>query len=493
MSYLLPQSAGGWLIIFSILSLVLSIGAIVHLLRNRKDPMTMLSWLLGVLLFPLVGAALYALFGERRVRRRARKKRRRLEYISKAIAFTDREATERSAVRLPDLASHPFFDEPTKELATICARLGRFPLTAGNGVRAFTCAQDVYRDMIEAIEAAEDHIHLEYYIFRPDETGRLFRDLLIERARKGIEVRLLIDGVGSFWTAHGFLRPLEKAGGKVAVFLPAVPFRRPGHINCRNHRKIAVVDGKIAYTGSQNIGDEHRGLLWPRGPWKETHFRIEGPAALHLQDIFIEDWYFSSGEDLASRRYLRRQPARGESIVQVVESGPDQEEPVLAHIFISALSLARKSIRITTPYFVPDPALILALQNAAYRGLAVEVMVPSVTDNRLVLWAGRSFYQELLRAGVRIFEYDHGMLHSKTVIIDDRWSLVGSANMDTRSFILNFEVTASIFDVGIARQLQEDFCLDRARSREIAKVAGGSGRLVPSLMEGAARLFAPLL
>jgi cardiolipin synthase len=321
----------------------------------------------------------------------------------------------------------------------------------------------------------------------------MFRDRLIARAREGIEVRLLVDGIGSFGARLGFLKPLEEAGGRVDTFLPAIPLRRPWHINCRNHRKIAVIDGRVAFMGSQNIGDEHRGLLYPRGPWKETHLRVEGPAAQQLQDIFVEDWYFASREDLANRTYLTRQPACGDSLVQIIPSGPDQEETVLSHIFYSALAVARKSIRIATPYFVPDGGLILALQNAAYRGLTVEIMVPSKTDSRLILWAARSFYQELLRSGVRIYEYDEGMLHSKTIGIDDRWLMVGSANMDVRSFLLNFEVTASVFDEGIARELTADFSKDRAKSRHIPFLAGTPPRLVPSMLEGAARLFSPLL
>ncbi len=487
----LPSWTGGW---WLVIAFAFSLYAILHLLRNRKDPGAMLSWILGILLFPIVGASLYFLIGERRVRRRARKKRKLAQYIARAIAQTSRsEGMEEAEIRLPSLAVHPSLDEGLKQLAEISARLGSFPLTVGNGVKLYGEAADVYDDLLREIDSARHHIHLEYYIFRPDGTGRMFRDRLIRRAREGIEVRLLVDGIGSFGARLGFLKPLKEAGGRVETFLPAIPLRRPWHINCRNHRKIAVIDGRVAFMGSQNIGDEHRGLLHPRGPWKETHLRIEGPAAQQLQDIFVEDWYFAAREDLATRAYLQRQPPRGDSLVQIIPSGPDQEEAILSHIFFSAISLARKSIRISTPYFVPDQGLILALQNAAYRGVSVEVMVPSKTDSRLVLWAGRSFYQELLRAGVRICEYDDGMLHSKTVGIDERWSLVGSANMDVRSFLLNFEVTASIFDETIARELRSAFAKDLAKSRSIPLLTGSPSGIVPSLLEGAARLFSPLL
>ncbi len=490
----LALSGEWWFAIAAVLEIALCLFAIFHILRTRKTPMAMLSWILGILLFPFVGVGIYFLLGERRVRRRARKKRKRVEPIAQAIATASRkEMREEREVSPPEVASLPLSEEGLLQLAGICTQLGSFPLTTGNKVQVFTSALEVYENLLQAIDGAEHHVHLEYYIFRPDQTGRLFRDHLVEKAREGIEVRLLLDGIGSFTTRFGFMRPLLEAGARVEVFLPAIPLRRPWHINCRNHRKIAVVDGKTAYTGSQNIGDEHRGILHPRGPWKETHLRVDGPAAQQLQDVFIEDWFFACREDLTSSEYLNLQPPQGDSLIQIVPSGPDQEESILTHIFFSALSLARESIRIRTPYFVPHPGLILALQNAAYRGVKVEIIIPSKTDNQLVLWAGRSYYQELLRSGVHIYEYEKGMLHSKTVNIDDRWSLIGSANMDVRSFLLNFEVTANIFDEKAAGVLEKEFRVDLAQCREVPLHGSTPGPILPSLLEGAARLFSPLL
>jgi cardiolipin synthase len=227
--------------------------------------------------------------------------------------------------------------------------------------------------------------------------------------------------------------------------------------------------------------------------WKDTQLRVEGPAAQQLQDVFVEDWYFASGEDLTSKRYLKGVPSRGDSLVQIVPSGPDQDRNVLEQIYFSAFHSAKRSIRISTPYFVPDPGILLALQNAAYRGVAVEILIPSKTDAPLVLWAGRSYYQDLLEAGVAVYEFDEGFLHSKTITIDGRWSLVGSANMDVRSFLLNFEATATIFDAGMAQILDADFLKYRSRSRAIRRQKDSKGRFLPSVIEGAARLMSPLL
>ncbi|MBI4606234.1 MAG: cardiolipin synthase [Planctomycetes bacterium] len=489
-----PMTDPGWwlraLFLLNLAAYLLGAWAIVDILRRRKEPMAMLSWILGILLVPVLGAPLYYLIGERKVQRRGRKKRRRSAPIVRAIRSV--EARDEGAAGPQSSGAGSAVDESMRQLAELSTKLGPFPLRAGNKLEAFLTAQETYEDILRSIETARHHVHLEYYIFRPDGTGRMFLDALVRKAREGVEVRLLLDGIGSWGTSDRFFRPLVEAGGRVETFLPALPWRRPWHLNCRNHRKIVVVDAKVAYTGSQNIGDEYRGRWREVGPWKDTHLRLEGPAVRELQEVFVEDWYYAAREELTSLKYLRRQPPAGASVVQVVPTGPDQEGNVLAHIFFEAIALARTSIRISTPYFVPDPGLIVALQNAAYRGVEVEILIPSRTDSRLVLWAGRSFYQELVRSGVKIHEFRHGMLHSKTVTIDDKWTLISSANMDVRSFLLNFEVTASIFDERIARRLLHDFRESLARSEPVRPVSG-RGPFWPGLLEGVARLMAPML
>lgn len=454
----------------------------------------MLLWVVTLSLLPVIAVPLYVLIGERRVRRRGLKKRKRAAPIIRALASVTRaDGVTEEQHESQRVVAAAGMEESLKKLAQISNKFGYFPVTGGNKVEVFTTAQEIYDSIIAAIDGARDHIHLEYYIFRPDDTGRQVLDHLVEKAKRGVEVRLLLDGVGSWGTRNSFLRPLVKAGGRVDTFLPAIPLRRPWHLNCRNHRKVVVVDGQIGFTGSQNIGDEYRGLLRPLGPWKDTHLRLEGPAVRELQGVFVEDWYFASKEDLVSQKYVKRVPPAGDSLVQIVATGPDQTTSILSHIFFAALALARKNVRISTPYFVPDPALIVSLQHAAYRGIEVEILIPAKTDNRVVLWAGRSFYDDLLVAGVKIHEFDHGMLHSKWVSIDDHWTLISSANVDIRSFLWNFEVTASVFDHRIAHTLLEDFRADVARSRSIARRSSKDIRIWPQVLEGAARLFAPLL
>lgn len=482
--------AVGWTLF--LITEALAIWAIVHVLRQRKEPMAMLAWILGVLLLPVAGVSLYWLIGERRIRRKARRKRRRTAPIVAAIANADAAASREEEAEAARRHAIPGLEESLRELAGISEKLGTSPLTSGNRVETYLTAQETYDNILEAIEGARHHVHLEYYIFRPDDTGRMFLDRLVERARAGVEVRVLLDGVGSWGTSTRFFQPLLAAGGKVETFLPAIPWRRTWHINCRNHRKLVVVDSEVAFTGSQNVGDEYRGLLRRLGPWKDTHLKLEGPAVREIQEVFVEDWYYAAQENLTDERYLRKQPVKGTSLVQIVPTGPDQDHPVLAHVFFAALALARRSICISTPYFVPDPGLILALQHAAYRGIQVDILIPSRTDSKVVLWAGRSYYPDLLAAGARIHEFPHGMLHSKVVIIDDGWNLVGSANMDVRSFLLNFEVTSLIFDREISRKLEQDFRADVARSKRI-RPREAPARLGSALLEGTARILSPLL
>lgn len=482
-------SARPWLLgLLSIIGYLLSFLTILIILKKRREPMSMLAWILTLLLLPFLGAALYYLLGEPRILRRTRRKLKRTAYITRVLS---ERSEDRGRIR--GEAPVTFLDEQLRALAAASSKLCDAPVTAGNLVEVLDQPQEVYDAILRAIDSARDHIHLEYYIFRPDVTGRLFRDRLAARAAAGVEVRLLLDGIGCWGTRHSFLKPLIRAGGKVETFLPAVPLRRKWNINYRNHRKIVVVDGSVAFTGSQNIGDEYRGLWRRVAPWQDTHLRIEGPAAQDLQEIFIEDWYYAREEDLAQSRYIQPQPKRGDSLVQVVPSGPDQRESVLQDLLFHAISSAREKVRITSPYFVPDPPLLFVLRAAALRGIRVEVLVPSRTDNHLTLWAGRSYYRELLRAGVRVYENPEAMLHSKVVTIDDGWSLVGSANMDVRSFLLNFEVTASIFDASICHTLRQSFeahCRDsvsmRLRDHERRP-------FVPAIVEGFARLCSPLL
>ncbi|MBI5862915.1 MAG: cardiolipin synthase [Planctomycetes bacterium] len=461
---------------------------IAFVLRSRGEPLAMLSWILAIAAIPVLGVGLYALVGSNRIRRKASRRRRKVAHLIERI---EREAHERaSGSRVGGAA-------PTGDLAMVeklSRRLVQLPAVAGNQVDVYGEAEETYAALEEAIRSARHHIHLQYYIWKPDETGEHFRDLLIEQAKRGVRCRVLLDAVGCMRLSRSFYQPWLDAGVQVGFFMPFLPLRRrrwSPHL--RNHRKIAVIDGETALVGSQNIGDEYRGRLKRLSPWYDTHMRVRGPAAIFLQQIFAEDWVFATGEVIRGEGYFESPPRPGESIVQIVPTGPDQDVSVLGQLAFAAVTAATKSIRIVTPYFVPYPALRLALVHACYRDVRVQLVLPTRSDNSLVLWAGRSFYPELLDAGAEIYEFDGGMLHSKILTLDDRWCMLGSANMDVRSFRLNFEITALIYDEKVAAA-QAAAIDDRCRqSRRILPHDVWSRPLSEQLLTGAARLFTPLL
>lgn len=473
---------------FVLLDFALVVGVILSVLRRRAEPMAMVAWILASIALPYLGPGLYVLVGANRIRRRAMRRRRKVASLIEAI---DREAADRASI------THPPADALPPEIAIVeefARRLVQIPAVGGNEVCVYGEAEATYTGLESAIRSAEDHLHLQYYIWNTDETGIFFRDLVIQKARQGVACRVLLDSVGCWGMSRDFYQPLIDAGVRVGFFMPLYPSRRrrwSPHL--RNHRKIAVVDGRTAFMGSQNIGDEYRGRLKRLSPWYDTHLRLRGPAALFIQQVFAEDWVFATGEVLTGEQYFPCCEHPGRSKVQIVPTGPDHDAGVLDQVTFAAVAQAREVIRIATPYFVPHSALLMALTYAARRGVRVQLVLPTKSDSMLVLWAGRSFYAELLSAGVEVYEFDAGMLHSKIVTVDDRWCMVGSANMDVRSFRLNFELTALIYDEFVSRGLAEEIEHRCGQSRRVSgREVWGRG-VWGELAEGAARLFAPLL
>jgi cardiolipin synthase len=289
------------------------------------------------------------------------------------------------------------------------------------------------------------------------------------------------------------MNPLTQAGGKVAEFLPVGTFSRHWHLNLRNHRKMAIIDGCVGFTGGVNIGDEYTGRKQRVGPWRDSHIHIQGPAVNHLQEIFAEDWHFTTGEDLISEHWYPEQQPAGDLMVQIIASGPDTETMPIQRIFFTAITSAQDRIYLTTPYFIPDQAMLVALETAALRGVDVKLLLPHRSDMRLVLHAGRSYYDQLLANGVKIYEYQHGILHAKSMVVDERWATVGSANMDMRSFRLNFEVNAAIYGPHFANELAKIFESDLARAQQITIEQLRQKKLSSRISESLARVLSPVL
>jgi len=458
-------------------------------LVRRKEPSSTIAWILALVFLPAVGATLFLLFGRDRVRWPARRKRELDAIVRAQVADAREERPEADRTSQIPLAS-PL----ERALFRIGARLTHQRATSGNAVRVLADGNAKYEALGAAIDAAKHHVHAQYYLIRDDATGAWFRERLVAAASRGVTVRLLLDGFGCFPLGSSWLRPLRKAGVHVGVFLPMRSvLLQP--VNLRNHRKIVVVDGECAFTGGFNIGDEYRGgEMRSVGAWRDVHLRIEGPAAAELQRVFFMDWAFATGDAIDPREYFPREIApRGTATIAVIPSGPDTRTEAIHRLFFGAIVGAEREVLVTTPYFVPTESLLVAMELAAMRGVRLELLLPGRSNHRVTYHAGRSFYAQLLEAGVDILEYTRGIVHAKTLVADRTVSLVGSANMDLRSFRLNFEVHTLVHDAPTAAALCDTFA---SYEKDVVHVEKDAWRARPwsfKLREGASRLVSPLL
>ncbi len=341
---------------------------------------------------------------------------------------------------------------------------------------------------------AESSIHLEYYIFENDELGGEIVEILKAKARSGVEVRFIYDDVGSWNLKRRFIRSLREAGIQIHCFMPVVFPWLTSKINYRNHRKIVVIDGRVGYTGGLNIADRYlHGTKY--GPWRDTHLKIEGAAVHMLQLTFLTDWYFATGIQLRDKeKYLS--PAgmnAGETAVQIATSGPDSDWATILQAYFAAINKATDHIYISTPYFMPGESLLTALKVAALSGIDVRIMLPSLSDSKIVYLASRSYISELLEARIKVDLYTEGFNHSKIMTIDDHFSSIGTANMDNRSFEDNFEVTAMIYDSRVTDQIERRFLQDLEGCVKLTRKHWATRPRGEMLKESVARLFSPLL
>jgi len=471
---------------------LLHVAAIFSLLSSeRRRPSSTLAWLLALALIPGGGLIFYLFFGQLRARRVAKK------YLEVTAALDD-VVSHSSA--MDSLRAAEFQGDPrTRDLILLGDRLASTPATDGNHAEILIDAEETYEAIRVAIEKATDHVHVEYYVVQPDEAGRALRDLLADRARAGVRVRVVTDGLGSGALPDDFWEPLIDAGGEATVFRPVVrllarlPWR--DRIDYRNHRKIIVIDGLVGFTGGINIGREYLGLDEDLGYWRDTHLRIEGPAVLALQKAFGEDWLQAQKELLDDPRLYPEAAAehRGDLAISVIDSGPDREHSPISYLLTHGFALARERIWITNPYFVPGPSVEEALTAAALRGVDVRLLLPLHSDSKLVQLASASYFNGLLRAGVKIYRYSRGFVHAKTMVIDHWVGTVGSANMDMRSFHLNFELNAFVFGKEFCDTLAETFERDLDHAEPLNIEDEEKVRPPLRMLRACARMLAPLL
>jgi cardiolipin synthase len=385
-----------------------------------------------------------------------------------------------------------------RALARVARRLGGVAACSGNSVEYLTRAADFERRLIEGIDGAKHHVHLVYFIFEDDSTGRRIADALERAAKRGVKVRLLADAAGSWSLFDELADRMRRAGIDVRDHLAVNPMRRRLiRFDLRNHRKLTVIDGEIAITGSHNIVDPTAGLskrLIKRGAeWLDVSAVVRGPAVAQLAGVFLDDWRFETGAEPEIEGYLHDAAHAGDAIVQTLSSGPGADHAAMRDVVIEALHGAKERAVITTPYFVPDEPLMTALRLASMRGVRTELVVPSRSDKKICDIVARGFHDELLEAGVRVYKHRNGILHSKTVTVDDSFALAGSANMDMRSFFLNFELGVVMYDTESVRRLKECQEAYIADSRPLDRQLMLRRGLIERLSEGVARLVAPLL
>lgn len=462
----------------------------VRVVMRRAAVPTALAWLVLILFVPLLGLPAYLLVGEVRLGHWRRKRHARVA----------RGLEERAAVFWQSGAQDWTSSfGPYTHIARLGAVVGGLPALRGNRLHLFGDCDHTLEALVRDIDGARARCHLVFYIWMPTGAGELVGEALLRAAARGVDCRVLVDSVGSRpFLRSPLCRRLRAGGVRVVEALPANPLRLVlARLDLRNHRKIAVIDGWIAYAGSQNVTDSTFGPRRPRGvgPWIDAMVRIEGPAAQALEVTFLRDWMMEvESEEIDPAAFLPDHPIpEGGSIVQVVPTGPGPGPNAMHEAILTTIYAAREELILTTPYFVPDEATRSALVAAAMRGVAVTIVVPSLIDTPITAAAGRAAYQDLLDAGVRMHEFQRGLLHAKTITVDRQLALIGSANLDMRSFWLNYEVTVFIYDSDVAshlRMLQVEYV---SRSAELDADAWRRRPLWRRFLENVARLASPLL
>jgi len=463
---------------------VIFLGKVI-LLENRTPGNTM-TWLFMLSLFPVMGFILYLVFG--------RKTQGPLFYGKHIQDSPYRQwiSRQQTDINNGDLISHLNTNSELK-LVNLHINAGYAPLTVNNQVEILLNGGEKFQELFKALESASHHIHLSYYIFKDDEVGADVLKILSRKVTEGVEVRVLLDGMGSLSIMGNFMKSMRKAGIQAEWFFPIRFPYITSKLNLRFHRKIVVVDGCTGFMGGLNIGDEYLSRDSKLGFWRDTHLKLEGEAVYSLQAIFLNDWYFVTRQKVNGERYFPATKNSQNLPIQILGSGPDSKWKSVLQSFFSSITMANHCVYIETPYFIPDESLIMALKTAALSGLDVRILVQGIPEHKLTYLAMNSYFEDLLQAGVRIFKYMKGTLHAKILLIDNHLASVGSSNMDLRSFFLDFEINAFIFDQSLTEQLVQNFESDLQESTEVnLKEFQGRSDII-RFKESSARLFSSLL
>jgi cardiolipin synthase len=487
-------------VIVAVLTAALGVATALHVVLHKRDVRSAIGWAGLALLFPLLGPVLYWTFGINRIRRKARALARsgsRSGSGSGSGSGGDTgwtPATARELVELPERATRPGM--PPSRLAPIAylvSRIVHLPLVEGNRVEPLVDGEEAYPPMLEAIAGARRTLSLSTYIFDRDPTGREFEEALTDAVRRGVAVRVLIDSVGARYSLPTIVSSLKRRGIPTERFMKSLtPWGLP-HVNLRTHRKILVADGRVGFVGGMNIRHGHRVRSGAKDPVRDLHFRVRGPVVAHLQSVFAADWAFTTGELLRGEGWFPEPETAGAALARAIPDGPDEDLDKARWCLLGALATARDSVKIVTPYFLPDQDLITALSTAALRGVEIDVLLPSVNNLPYVQWASQGQLWQVLEHGCRVWYARPPFDHSKLMLVDGCWAMVGSANWDPRSLRLNFELNLEVYDRGLCARLDALFEEKREGARRIRAEEWSERPLALRLRDGVARLASPYL
>ncbi|AGK96307.1 cardiolipin synthase [Clostridium pasteurianum] len=465
---------------------------LITLYIERRKPMMGIVWIIIMNFLPIIGFIVYLVFGRNvHVNKKITRIKKDFEALYNKYLIREKYLINSESVIFTDKNTINYIN-----IIKLNINANKSIYSQDNDISMFTNGADKYNALIEDIKNAKDTINILYFIIRNDNIGKKIVSLLTEKAKNGVEVRILYDQVGSILTPFKMFKELIKAGGKVCKFFPVTI----GHhisLNYRNHRKIITIDGKIGYVGGMNIGDEYMGLGKRKLPWRDTHLRITGSSVYFLQEIFLTDWYYASKEkETHERLFIERLfpdiKPQGSIGIQVVSSGPDSNKEQIKRSFIKMISSAKKKIYIQTPYFIPDGPFLEALQTAAMCNIDVRIMLPKIPDKQFVYKATTSYINDLLEYGIKVYLYP-GFLHAKMILIDDNVCSLGTSNIDIRSFALDFEVNVFVYNTAFLSKCINIFENDMKDSEFVTKEWYYSRGIITRVLQGISRLFSPLM
>lgn len=480
-----------WHIVWSgwqVLVVVLIIITIIVLLVQRRDPIKTIAWIAVFILIPFAGLILFFFFGRsyRRKKLFFRKELSDFRQIEKYVSWQNKHLIHNIFQNDEDLVGKA-------GIVKLLFNNSKAQLTMHNEVQILINGNETFPAIFDAIEQAKHHIHIEYYIFEEGILGNKLKDLLIKKAREGIEVRMIYDDVGSWGLSKKYLNDLKAAGVEVCAFLPVRFPRLAQRLNYRNHRKIVIVDGEIGFIGGLNIADRYLFGKPDFGIWRDTHLKIIGNAVNSLQLVFLTDWHFATDILISDNIYFPDIKIKKRCMVQIVTSGPDSDWNSIMQAYFYLISTAKKYIYISSPYFIPNESILTAIKTVSLSGVDVRIILPDKSDSKLTYYSSLSYLPELLEANVSIYSYKKGFTHSKVLIVDDIVSSVGTANMDLRSFDQNFEVNALVYNKDVALRLKEMYIEDIKHCDKVILEEYLAKPFVNHLAQGIARIFSPLL